>query len=303
MIHDQLDLSRWVNEFPLEKLRNDARDFVRLRQQQLPGEYPDHESVERHIALMSPGGEIIVGPESIAVNIQLRDQAFAGIAYSGRRVPTDIFLWAKGEPRRRCSTKVGGIPYWSNNMPWPRESDGHLSRFIAQICFADSIDIIGALPGQVLLIFGDNDALLEPERLLFKWLPLGINDVIVDVPVTDDEEFLTPFHGVIYRTEDWPDSVPALKGKYKYPEHIAVMEGTKIGGIPSWIQDEEPLPGRFIASLGTISVDVNQRWPFINASESRGWNDSDHDLTIGDMGTLYLFMDSTGAVRAISQCY
>ena len=301
MIHEQIELSRWVREFPIEKLRGDARAFVLQRQKQLPSEYANGGSVERHIALMSPGGEIIVGPSSIAINKQLRDEAFAKSAYSRRRVPTDTFIWAKGEPKRRCLTKVGGLPYWPKDMPWPCESYGRPSRFIAQICFADSADIIASLPGQVLLIFGDNDALLDPERLLFKWLPLGITDLITDIPPRED--LLTPFYGVIFRTEDWPDSISDLEGKYKYPQHIAIMEGTKIGGSPSWIQDEEPQSGRVIASLGTISVAFDQPWPFVNVPEPRGWIDDDRDLKIGDMGLLYLFISSNGTVRAVSQCY
>ena len=301
MLHEKLDLFRWVHEFPLTELREEASSFVLQRRKKLPKEYPDQRAVERHINLMYPSGEIIVGPKSLAINHQLREEAFEGTSYAGARAPTDVFVWGRGEPTMRCVTKVGGIPYWPADQPWPHGADGGPIRFIAQICFADSTDIIGSLPGEVLLILGDNDALLEPELLLFKWLPLGIDNVVMEIPQKDQAGLLSPFYGVIHRTEDWPDAMNTLKVKYRYPQHIAVMEGAKIGGFPSWIQTEELLPGRFLASLGTISVGDQQKWPFVNMPEPRQRDDS--DLHIGDMGSLYLFIDSQGIVNAVSQCY
>ena len=41
------------------------------------GEYPGEADVDRHIQLMQPRGEILIGPGSLAVNEQLRAEAFA----------------------------------------------------------------------------------------------------------------------------------------------------------------------------------------------------------------------------------
>jgi hypothetical protein len=174
---------------------------------------------------------------------------------------------------------------------------------MAQICFADSTDLTGSLPGQVLLIFGDEDTVAEPERLLFKWLPLGIKDLVTDVPEMHPAEVLTAFYAVRHRTEDWPDALQTLEAHYQGPEHIAVMAGTKIGGLPSWVQPEQPLAGRFLASLGSICVSGTAKWPFLNMPGPRGHDHGDHDLMIGDMGFLYLFLDARGNLRAVEQCY
>src|SRR5262245_52323890 len=127
---------------------------------------------------MEPSGEILIGPASLAVNEQLRAEAFAGRRYRGVRIATDVFVWARGEPPNPAMTKIGGVPYRPRSSTWPRNGEGKPVRFIAQLCFADSRDIFGELPGDVLLIFGDDDALLvEPERLVFEWSGLGIPEL------------------------------------------------------------------------------------------------------------------------------
>ena len=55
----------------------------------MPNEYPSEAHVDRHIKLMQPGGEILVGPGSLAVNEQLRAEALAGSCYRGSRIATD----------------------------------------------------------------------------------------------------------------------------------------------------------------------------------------------------------------------
>jgi hypothetical protein len=285
-------------------LRERARDFVLHRRADYPNQYLDQADVEEHVSLMNPGGDIIVGPKHLAIIQQLRDEAFNNYPYAGVRIMTDLFVWGRGEPSIRALTKIGGLPYWPVDKPWPRGSDGKQCRFIAQICFADSTDLAGSLPGQVLLIFGDDDALLcELERLVFEWLPLGLHDVVTKQVEIDPEELLSPYYGVLHRIADWPEAAPVLAEEYRYPGQIAVIEGTKIGGVPSWIQYEEDMPGRFLCSLGSVSVPPDQEWPFVNLRDPLGFDHGDHHLMIGDMGSLYLFVDSHGTVRATSQCY
>jgi hypothetical protein len=302
-LHDRFDLSYWVQQFPLSKLRAEARDFVLRRRQELPQEYPDDSAVESHIDLMRPDGDFVVGPESVAVIEQLRAEALTDNQYSGERVPTDVFVWARGEPANRAVTKTGGLPYRSADSPWPRSPRGEPLGFIAQICFADSGDLVGELPGDVLLVFGDDEALVcEPQQLVFEWSKPGILNPTAEVPVSAAEPF-TPYYGVIHRTEDWPDAVEELFQNYRRPEQIAIFEGTKIGGVPSPIQADVLPSGRFLAALGSISVDRKAPHPFVNVSGPLGrWGD-DNDLMIGDMGSLYLFIDKRGRVCASSQCY
>ena len=301
-IHNGFDLQHWIAQFPLERLRAQARQFVLTRRAEIPQEYPDDAAVDSHIQLMEPSAEILVGPESLAVNEQLRAEAFADHRYRGVRMATDVFVWLPGEPPNPAMTKVGGIPYRPRSSPWPRDLAGNPIRFIAQLCFADSRDIAGELPDDVLLIFGDDDALLaEPERLVFEWSSLEISEPALEVPQMAEDEVLTPYHGVIHRTEDWPDAMEQLPEGCQCPWLLGVFEGTKIGGVPRFIQEEPAPVGRFLAALGSISAAYSTIRFLRTLQSDDAW--SNGDLMIGDMGSLYLFLDRNGRVQAISQCY
>ena len=39
-------------------------------------------------------------------------------------VPTDVFVWGQGEPKDRTVTKVGGLPCWGAETPWPERNGG-----------------------------------------------------------------------------------------------------------------------------------------------------------------------------------
>ena len=299
-LHDRFDLAAWIREFPLQRLRLEAEQFVAARRSAFPERYPDEASVADHIGLMYPHGEIVVGPKSVAVNEQLRAEA-AGSASAGPHVPTDVVVWCSGEPAHGAVTKTGGRPYRSASSPWPTDERGKELRFIAQLSFVDSRDLVPDLPGDVLLIFGEDEALLEePGRLVFEWVRLGIPDLVPDVPAREDE--VSCFYAVLHRTSDWPDADDAIFPEDRRAESLAVWEGTKLGGVPHFIQDDESPGGRFIAALGSISVPDDERFPFVNVAEPRGGS-SENDLMIGDMGSLYLFLFPDGRVLAVSQCY
>jgi uncharacterized protein DUF1963 len=285
-IHERLDLARWVERFPLSRLRAEARQYVLERHRKLPDLYPDAKAIDDHIALMSPEWDIVVGPAAVAVNEQLRAEAIAAGARPNRPIPTDVVVWSTGEPTHRAVTKTGGLPYRPANAAWPADGRGEPLRFIGQLCFADSRDILPKLPADVLLVFGDEDALLaEPERLFFEWRGLTDAPLVSEVPAVDD--VLVPFHGSLHRTSDWED---------------AIFEGTKIGGRPRFIQDVPDVSGAFVGAIGSISVATDQEYPFINVAEPRGWS-QENELMIGDMGSLYLFVHRDGSVEAVGQCY
>jgi hypothetical protein len=85
---------------------------------------------------------------------------------------------------------------------------------------------------------------------------------------------------------------------------LAVLEGTKIGGVPRWIQPPEPQPGRFLGTLGPIQPASNQPYPFINVPAPIATTVlyQRRDLMFGDMGSIYLFFDGQ-EVRGVMQCY
>ncbi len=117
-----------------------------------------------------------------------------------------------------------------------------------------------------------------------RW-PLTTALLVSEVPAV--EEPLVPYHANLHRTDDWDD---------------AVFEGTKIGGLPNYIQDVPDVSGTFIGTIGSIAVPADQRHPFVNVAEPRGWS-YENDLMIGDMGSLYIFVRPDGTIASFSQCY
>jgi len=272
--------------------------------------------------------------------------------------PTDVFVFAKGEPRDRGVTKVGGLPFWPREKDWPFGKSGKPMDFVAQFCFADSTDLFDALPGDLLLIFADGVYLKDWDEgdtgaLRFEWFKRSHINLIeaADIPKTRWE--IIPVYGEIHRTIDYligsiwerewwsillrkskspSDFISglgarsALEKAYHQSWCVAMIEGTKIRGIPRWIQTAEGIPGRFLCALGSIlpayqtSEDhiVHRPYPFTNVpgpfvrgrvSGRRVFHtadleiQTDHLLMWGDVGSLYLFLDDKGSIHWTIQSY
>jgi hypothetical protein len=118
-------------------------------------------------------GELVTSPHDLFSVEVLRDRLALRV---GRPVPTDVFVFGKGEAPRRDCTKVGGLPYWPADRPWPRNAAGVPYRFLAQFNFTDSVDLVPRLPDQVLLLLvnGGDDWLYEPDSIHFEWVAPGL---------------------------------------------------------------------------------------------------------------------------------
>jgi hypothetical protein len=112
----------------------------------------------------------------------------AELAELGPGVPTRRFLFGAGEPPERHYTKVGGLPYRPAGLQWPTDVTGRPMSFLAQINFQGTEDIVGQLPGTVLLIFirvmrsylvsvltGVMDQAYDARCIAFEWHQLGID--------------------------------------------------------------------------------------------------------------------------------
>ncbi len=80
-----------------------------------------------------------------------------------------------GEPPKPWMTKFWGVPYRSRALPWPYFKNGYPIPFRAQLNFTDSKDVVGDLPGDLLLVFchpGDVWA------AVFEWGSTSIADTI-----------------------------------------------------------------------------------------------------------------------------
>lgn len=290
-IHDRVDLTRWLNRFPLdEHLRQtDEEDALPFRFYQ-----PDD----------------IFSPKDLAHTLQMQQRAGLDLK-SG--TPVDLLLPALGEPSNRAASKICGSPYRPRGT-WPVDSRGTPLRFLAQLCFAESRDILpeflrSNLPGDILLIFAEDrsDDMIWTEKdgvpLYFEWHSLGIPDDQLIPPGEHPENLFAPIHFQLLRTRESEDRGEYHGAKFAI-EVRACLPGSKIGGIPIWQQDESEANGlgTFFAAIHSINP-AGMEYPLINVPVPP-WGPLPYGqnfLMLGDVGTLYLFWDGS-RVRWLMQC-
>jgi hypothetical protein len=311
VIHATLDIARWKATFPLASERAGGSE---------------------------PEAEFISGPRSIAVLDQLREEGL-GDTSPYTRVPTDVFVWARGEPAHRAATKIAGLPYRAADKPWPIDTSGRPRFFLAQFCFADSRDLISVpLPGDVLLVFaaieewrrGTNDLMWgRPDVLTFEWAGLDQGLLVTPAEVPDTSMRLLPCYGTRHRTWDYVLDPPATDGPVDERKDwtdddsllrdCAVVEATKIGGIAPRLYDEDEIrldreevlpPGTYLCTLASLMPNVWEPYALLDMPEaidlyddaaSLAWRQS-NPLMIADAGLVNFFLDADGAVRWTGHC-
>jgi hypothetical protein len=288
MIHERFDLDRWKREFPLAKLSE-----FRF-------------------------GGTITGPGEMAVIEQIREALIAEGADLGRRIDTDICVWNLGESPQREVTKIGGVPFWPSWEPWPESESGEPCTFVAQFCFADSTDLLPELPGDILVIYSEED---DYSELQYYWLSLEDADDLVDPDSIPSQRWsIQPCYAVLHRTADFPEakyaSLEQYLDQYPYPFGLWsrwMLDATKIGGYwtergeladPDSVDDPElredirrcnersrQMQDEFICQLGSLSG--GKPWPFLNAPTAKDVEErrTGRLLCLWDMGALALFFD------------
>jgi hypothetical protein len=303
-----LDIERWKGVFPLRELRDEARASVLKTREEQPEAFPNDEAVEEWIRVRSPGGAIITGPADIAVVEQLRGEVPELADHEG--LATDVFVWGLGEGPSREATRVGGTPYRPRGLEWPVGPTGTPMAFVAQICFADSRDLLeeqfmGNLPGDVLLLFLPEDYWDEDELPFHtEWYDLGLKDLVSPEDVPEPPFPLQPCYGVRHRTADYPSALNLFEERYNQPWSVAILEGTKIGGAAWWIQGEEELEGEYLLTLGSLGVSAFQPWPWLNQEAPfDSWTGPEDLMQWGDAGTVYFSLDEDGELHWVEQGY
>ncbi len=272
--HARLELSRWLQEFPLAKLRTPEREI-------------DVDQID--------------GPRDIAVLEQLR--AEGDIRLRGEGVPTDVCLWNVGEPADRAATKIGGAPYRPTSDPWPTTRGGSPMGLLAQFNFTDSIDVLAPikasdLPGDVLLIFTSGPHLYgdwdpdDKESWALEWHRVGPH--VGEQPARHVHD-LTPTFATLHRTMDYPDS--------QVDDCANVVWGSKFGGIPPYQQGDPELPGVPLCTLASLNP-YGGPWPLLNVPVNpKGDDYLDRKLLmIGDLGSVYINLDKSGRVHWSADC-
>jgi hypothetical protein len=232
-----------------------------------------------------------------------------------RRVPVDVFVMSKGEPENRFATKIGGLPYRPRDLPWPCAPSGRPLTLIAQFNFTNSIDIAGKLPGDLLLVFGDDsEGPIEP--LHMEWQSLGIQDLIQSADMPSDRMTIAPCFGNRCRMISYPDAVrttdsnyPQCHGKDVWsPYWIPQLQATQIGRAPYFIQEgDDSLPGRPLCTIASVQPDMHQPYPWVNVPEplcpEGKWQYGGDELMIGDLGCIYIFIEEDGTLHSGESCY
>lgn len=260
------------------------------------------------------------GPRDIVFLEQMR--AKASEKYDlGPDVPTDVFLWSLGLPPMPYCTKLGGAPYRSTSVPWPKGPDGKPLVFLAQFCFAESHDIVGNTPGEVLLVFSRGREIafgIKRDYLYFEW-----HDIEPDVFIDDGQTALSSWtiprvYGNRFRSCDYCSSVAGDAARdfiaeadpnCEYPEVYASslcrVSGTKIGGCPHWKEPHEEAEklndARFLCALACFVPRFAQTYPFVNReapiSVDQFYEDEYAFKWAEDDVVINIFLDGEGKIH------
>jgi hypothetical protein len=260
--------------------------------------------------------EIITSPSDLCINEQLRVAVRDQYDW-GRALPIDVFVMAEGEPPDRHVTKIGGLPYRPREIPWPAGPYGFNAVFLGQFCFSDSEDIVGKLPGDVLLIFGilPETGYKYCEDVRFEWYPLGLHDLVRAAQVPPQPWSFQPCYGYRFRTTAFPDApqkhhpdeYPVVNGcAVQSPYLLPRYQATQIGRAPYFIQDSaREMFGRPLCALNSSQPAVDVAYPFINRSEPIPLLEfpTDEWLMFGDTGCLYVSFDDDGQLHFCEDSY
>jgi hypothetical protein len=231
-----------------------------------------------------------------------------------KATPVDAFVFAEGEPKQRQVTKIGGLPSWPADKPWPGNADGSPYWFMAQLNFADSLDLFPELPGDLLSILTeDEDGWLWDDQATVHcfWQTVKLRDLITKKQFPKFKHTYEHFdgYGVIHRTADYPKlATKAKKLDVRQSYNLAVLNATKIGGVPCTIQGKLDMGGNFLAQLASIQPMAGVPYPWVNRKQKYDLSSGKNGIygnqqMIGDMGSLYLFLQDDGSVRCTTQCY
>lgn len=240
----------------------------------------------------------ITGPFDACKLIRLRE-AVADQYDWGIGVPTDVFVMALGEPTDRSVTKLGGIPHMKRTSPWPQSRPGSPLLFIGQINFSDSLDIVGELPGEILLIFAESRH-CDPDSIQLFWSRPGNEELIRPEDVPPQPDSFTPCYGHVFRTASYPkakelfEGDPTFRGK---PIHssffLPTLHATQIGTAPfianEWDNDPEIT---HLCTLASASPHLREPYPYVNQENPiQGPNElgkGPSTFLTNDLGTIHI---------------
>lgn len=179
-------------------------------------------------------------------------------------IPKDVFAFGLGKPRRPDVTQFGGVPYRSSAADWPLDDNGEAMTFLLQIRVAESVDLLGPLPGDLLLVLSNDHYVPDFNT---EWSSFGISDLVRSEMIPRPKRTIPNCWGVRHRTKNFISKIdPALRGYDRIPfGYIAY------GGITISPAEVEPggEPGA-VATIAVIGVEPlsGYAFPWINSENT-----------------------------------
>ena len=270
-----ISLDDWISRFPLASHREAVRDI-----------------------------SYISGPFDLAIVEQAWRENRKSVG-----IDADVFIFAVGEPQYPHVTKIGGLPYRPEGKPWPictgapagtasnlveyYKPRGTPMCFLAQFCFTGSRDIVGELPGDVLLLFTEDDSFATD--LYFEWYPIGIQKLVSPSQVPDGASPFNKAYGFICRVQE---PVELLT-------NFPFVSKTKIGGKPDFIQTPSQSSGRFLCQLSSMQPTFKRPFPWVGRETPVTEFDDLHsnELCMVDMGNIYVYIGQDGSCSSVIDTY
>lgn len=185
-----------------------------------------------------------------------------------RQIPVDLLATSLGEPKHPYQTKYGGMPFRPHDKPWPIGRNRNPCFFLMQFNFTHSKDHIGNLPGDILLLFLEQEESMLggygfiKSEVICEWY--SIRDVAFQVvPAIPNTTHNASFHCTMTRNFEFiynagsENEINKSSGclvdtaRTSKHERAAYWHTNKIGGIPCVQNNEESY--RHIASFTGVS--------------------------------------------------
>lgn len=265
----------------------------------------------------------MISPFHVALLEQLRNQDGAPDLPSTQ---ADLGVFAVGEPDQPWTTKLGGIPFRDNSLPWPMAHAGFPMTFVGQVNFRGSVIPLDLLPAPVLLIFAASTDQDSAEmfwnqdeltgQFYFEWTdeqnrPLLHQEQLPETAWTFEPVHVQQWHPV----QDYFQRMPSVTEEdpegallFAYDPKWKTV-GLKRGGFPVWDYFHPECDGLFLGCIPSVFPAYSPQYeqeipfPFLNHPEpiQRQSPPFEKEFLIwGEGAVINLFLDR-GQVRAFVQ--
>lgn len=182
----------------------------------------------------------IVGPHHLVFRERLlRNRHSVDELATFESRPTIVWMFGAGEDTTdRATTRLGGLPYWPQELPWPKCQNGaYFKQFVGQIDFR-GVYWPEALPGDLLTIhydeYWDGDGRFEGDATHagahLQWHRIDRHTKLIDAsdvpPPPDGFIDIGPYYGVGALVTDYKPNCKRLP----YDADVYTLHATKIGG-------------------------------------------------------------------------